>query len=407
MRYNGRTFLSTLAFAALQPFSLAGWIPSRQPKDVQQRDGGSAQVTLPDLGDLAKYVCPNTNISGRQTSGLSPVSSAQVHEILEMLKAYERSTLAMVSGIAVADGLNSAKAAPPDLAAPTPIPSIQPVGNAEFEVSSRPKPECSTSISTVIISVTSTTTATPDPVTTTLTISADALPVPSTTTDQGVPDLLLTTALTDQQQVEATTTLPAITPIPSAAVTYKFNATSQSNVAVYFGQTSATGATTLEAQCADPNTDIVILSFVIQQLDGGAYPQLNFGPACGGQTPLMAQQAPGLLYCPELASNITACQRGWGKKVLLSIGGDSSLIKFSSDNAAKDFAGMLWNLFGPPGNVDPELRPFGMVEVDGFDIGTSSFSLSLSSSLRFPFPQSKILCRRGEGRSADAWWGGK
>jgi hypothetical protein len=92
---------------------------------------------------------------------------------------------------------------------------------------------------------------------------------------------------------------------------------------------------------------------------------------------------------------------------MLSIGGDSSLIKFSSDKAAKDFAGVLWNLFGPPGNVDPELRPFGMVEVDGFDIGTSSFSLSLSSSLRFPFPQSKILCRRGEGRSADVWWGGK
>jgi hypothetical protein len=137
MRYNGRTFLKTLTFAALQPFSLAGWIPSRQPVDVQQRDGGSAQVTLPDLGDLAKYVCPNTNISGRQTSGLSPVSSAQVHEILEMLKAYERSTRAVVSGIAVADGLNSARAAPPDLIAPS-IPSIQALGNAEFVVSNRP-----------------------------------------------------------------------------------------------------------------------------------------------------------------------------------------------------------------------------------------------------------------------------
>ena len=386
MRYNGRTFLSTLTFAALQPFSLAGWIPSRQPEDVQQRDGGSAQVTLPDLGDLAKYVCPNTNISGRQTSGLSPVSSAQVHEILEMLKAYERSTRAVVRGIAVASGLNSARAAPPDLIAPSPIPSIQPVGNAEFVISNRPKPEYSTSISTLTISVTSTTTATPDPVTTTITISADDLPVPGTTTDQGIPDLLTTAAPTDQQQAAATTALPAITPIPSAAIAYKFNATSQSNVAVYFGQTPATGATTLEAQCADPNTDIVVLSFVIQQLDGGPYPQLNFGPACGDQTPLMAQQAPGLLYCPELASNITACQRGWGKKVMLSIGGNSSLIKFSSDEAAKNFAGVLWNLFGPSGNVDPELRPFGMVEVDGFDIGTSSLSLSPSSSLPFPLP---------------------
>jgi hypothetical protein len=319
-----------------------------------------------------------------------------------MLKAYERSTLAVVSGMAVADGLNSARAAPPDLIAPRPIPSIQPVG-AEFGVSNRPKPEGSTSISTLTISVTSIITATP--VTTTVTISADALPVPGTTTDQGIPDLLTTAAPTDQQQPAATTALPAITPIPSAAIAYKFNATSQSNVAVYFGQTSATGATTLEAQCADPNTDIVVLSFVIQQLDGGLYPQLNFGPACGGQTPLMAQHAPGLLYCPELASNITACQRGWGKKVMLSIGGDSSLIKFSSDEAAKGFAGVLWNLFGPSGNVDPELRPFGMVEVDGFDIGTCSLSLSPSSSLRFPFffppfplppIQNLVYERRGE-----------
>jgi len=71
---------------------------------------------------------------------------------------------------------------------------------------------------------------------------------------------------------------------------------------------------------------------------------------------------------------------------MLSIGGNSSLIKFSSDEAAKNFAGVLWNLFGPSGNVDPELRPFGMVEVDGFDIGTSSLSLSPSSSLPFPLP---------------------
>ena len=83
----------------------------------------------------------------------------------------------------------------------------------------------------------------------------------------------------------------------------------------------------------------------------------------------LASKAPVLLYCPELAGNITACQRGWGKKVTLSIGGSTSNIKFTSEKQAKNFGTVLLNLFGPPGNVDVELRPFGMMEVDGFDIG--------------------------------------
>lgn len=96
----------------------------------------------------------------------------------------------------------------------------------------------------------------------------------------------------------------------------------------------------------------------------------------------MASKAPGLLSCPELAGNITACQRGWGKKVLLSIGGEGSNIKFASEKAAKSFAGMLWGLFGPPGgSVEEGLRPFGGVEVDGFDIG-----LFGPPPLPFPLP---------------------
>jgi hypothetical protein len=83
----------------------------------------------------------------------------------------------------------------------------------------------------------------------------------------------------------------------------------------------------------------------------------------------MATEAPGLLTCPELAGNITACQRGYGKKVLLSIGGATSQFDFVSAEQARTFGDVLWDLFGPPGSVDVELRPFGTVEIDGFDVG--------------------------------------
>lgn len=84
----------------------------------------------------------------------------------------------------------------------------------------------------------------------------------------------------------------------------------------------------------------------------------------------MAAQAPGLLSCPELAGNISTCQNTYGKKVLLSVGGATSQISFSGEDQARNFGDVLWNLFGPAGNIDGALRPFGDVEVDGFDIGS-------------------------------------
>jgi hypothetical protein len=378
MHYTGRTFLSTLTFAALQPFTLGTWIPSHKQNDMQIYDGDSIQVTLPDFGDLAKYVCPNkhSNIFHRQSAGISTVSMEQIREILDLLATYEQSTLTMINGILVADGVDPASAATSLLpvASASTAPSLPPAMDTVSPPSRRPAGvDCISSIQTTTLVETSTTTVTADPVTTTatetITISAAVPSIQATTTIAPIPEILTSAAAS---QAAAITT-----PSQPTAPPYQFNAMSQSNVAVYFGQTDATAATTLEAQCADPNTDIVILAFVLQQLDGGAYPQLNFGAACGGQTPLMASKAPGLLYCPELAGNITACQRGWGKKVMLSIGGATSNIKFGSEKAAKTFAGMLWDLFGPPGNVDAGLRPFGDVEVDGFDIGLSSLFLRM------------------------------
>jgi hypothetical protein len=143
---------------------------------------------------------------------------------------------------------------------------------------------------------------------------------------------------------------------------------------------------------ADPNIDVVILAFVISQLNGGPYPTVNFGAACGGQTAEMLAEAPGLLYCPELASYIKACQSTYGKKVMLSIGGAASQFSLASADAASTLATTLWNLFGPPGDIGDGLRPFGQVSIDEFDVGAKYYITPFPS-----FPSKK----REEERDAD------
>jgi hypothetical protein len=118
---------------------------------------------------------------------------------------------------------------------------------------------------------------------------------------------------------------------------YVFNSQSAENVAVYFGQTAATSSSSLAKQCANPNVDIAILVFVVSRNhSGGLSPGVNFGAACGGQTALMEEEAPALLSCPELATDINTCQTMYGKKVLLSIGGGGQSIIFNSASDATD-----------------------------------------------------------------------
>jgi len=178
----------------------------------------------------------------------------------------------------------------------------------------------------------------------------------------------------------STTTIISANPATSTAAEvpgtsgYFFNRESSKNIAVYFGQTPATGGTTLADQCADVDVDIVILAFIIgRNYNGGLYPQVNFGAACGGQTSLMMEQAPGLLFCSELAGHISTCQKIYGKKVFLSIGGATSGVYFNAASEAVDFGNVLWDLFGPPGNIDDNLRPFGDQVIDGFDFGKTYF----------------------------------
>lgn len=150
----------------------------------------------------------------------------------------------------------------------------------------------------------------------------------------------------------------------------KFDPNAKNNVAVYYGQSPATAQTTLGGLCKDSNVDIVILSFLTKFDGPGGYPTVNFGAACsGGPTADMtAAGATGLLSCPDLAADITACQ-GLGKKVMLSLGGAEASTAFTDDADARKVATTLWNLFGAGTGAKAGLRPFGTVSVDGFDVG--------------------------------------
>ena len=153
-----------------------------------------------------------------------------------------------------------------------------------------------------------------------------------------------------------------------------FNAQSSTNLAVYYGQSPATEKYTLEQMCQDRNVDIVVLAFLTTFAGPAGQPVINFGPATGGDPTFGAKKinATGLLDCPLLAKNITTCQ-SLGKKVLLSLGGAAGVTNFTNDAQASKVATNLWNLFGG-GMTDSDMRPFGKVKIDGFDVDNEDHS---------------------------------
>lgn len=174
--------------------------------------------------------------------------------------------------------------------------------------------------------------------------------------------------------VPAAANATAAAPYAVVANSSTFNAQSSGNVAVYYGQSPATEKYTLEQMCQDDNVDIVVLAFLTTFYGPAGQPVINFGPATGGTPTLGAQKinATGLPDCPFLSKNITTCQ-SLGKKVLLSLGGASGVTNFTSDAQARKFATNLWNLFGG-GMTDSDMRPFGKVVIDGFDIDNEDHS---------------------------------
>lgn len=170
----------------------------------------------------------------------------------------------------------------------------------------------------------------------------------------------------------STPTPPPSTPPSSGS--YQFNAGASNNVAVYYGQSGATGQVSLSQVCQDSSVDIVVLAFLTTFFGPGGMPSINLGSSCGGQTAKMqAAGATGLMACPTLSSQIQSCQSA-GKKVLLSLGGSIATSAFSSDAQATAFASTLWNLFGGGTGLDAGLRPFGSVSLDGFDVDNEDHS---------------------------------
>lgn len=111
------------------------------------------------------------------------------------------------------------------------------------------------------------------------------------------------------------------------------------------------------------------MAFLILQTDSGLYPEVNFSTACSRKTTTITSKAPGLFYYSSLAADIATCQSIYSKKILLSIGGATGQIVFTLVLQASVFRDILWKLFGLPGNININLRPFGNISVDSFDIG--------------------------------------
>ncbi|KAJ4286043.1 Chitinase 2 [Kalmusia sp. IMI 367209] len=135
----------------------------------------------------------------------------------------------------------------------------------------------------------------------------------------------------------------------AATVSATFDASSSSNVAIYWGQGSE--QLSLKEVCSDPSIDIVNMAFVNQfPRRRGEYPSTNFGQ-----------------LCPQWDSS--AANTG---KVLLSIGGGYPIDYFlETQDIAEYLADFLWGAFGPPDDdwkAQGKPRPFGDQYVDGFDL---------------------------------------
>ncbi|GAP84216.2 putative glycoside hydrolase family 18 protein [Rosellinia necatrix] len=150
-----------------------------------------------------------------------------------------------------------------------------------------------------------------------------------------------------------------------------FSATGTNNIAVYWGQNSAGGASTqgrLREYCTDNGVNIINVSFLVSIKN----PTTNFASAGDKCT---AISGTGLLRCPEIEEDIKFCQSN-GKTILLSIGGATYTEGgFTDATQATNSANAVWDLFGT--NTAAANRPFGSAVVDGFDFdfesGTQNF----------------------------------
>lgn len=91
-----------------------------------------------------------------------------------------------------------------------------------------------------------------------------------------------------------------------------------------------------------------------------------------------------LTQCPTLQEDIPYCQKVKGKKIILSLGGDTLGYDLTGAPAGVAFATFLWNAYGPkrPGytGVRPLDRGYSNTTADTIDIDGFDFDIEHASS---------------------------
>lgn len=148
--------------------------------------------------------------------------------------------------------------------------------------------------------------------------------------------------------------------------------------------------------CQDSAIDVIPIGFVntFPDQDGNdGYPGTNYGNACGSPYWIAPDGTQTKMFttCSQIAEDIPICQAA-GKKILVSLGGDTPGNLIASQTSAQSFADFLWGAYGPPQDTTETAfpRPFGTdVIVDGFDLdiesGGDSFYSDLVNELRVNF----------------------
>lgn len=147
------------------------------------------------------------------------------------------------------------------------------------------------------------------------------------------------------------------------------------SVNVYFGQN---GGANLTDVCADPSFEYITVGFINTSPENAGqsgYPGDNFAAHCwAGYYSDNGIESELLNDCPYLVPGIEICQKEYGKKVLLSIGGytEDGSYSISSYENGVEFATFIWGAFGPYTETwGDQPRPFDSadshVAVDGYD----------------------------------------
>ncbi|KAI5791978.1 putative class III chitinase [Geopyxis carbonaria] len=152
--------------------------------------------------------------------------------------------------------------------------------------------------------------------------------------------------------------------------------TKKNNMVLYWGQNAhgsykpddALQQDRLLTYCQDTNVDVISIGFVKNFTTTGTqdgWPETNFSNQCWRTFPDTLVN-----NCTDtIGADILACQKTYGKKILISIGGGTNTYAgFTWQADARAFATKIWDMFGNGKGPGSELRPFGDAVVDGVDM---------------------------------------